>query len=671
MPIATNYPSAYSVVSGTWNNPTNMYADDTNYMTAGGAFVTDWDIVFSGFGFNLPSNAIINSVTFAFAYMCSTTSAAATLTLISQYDGASRGTNLVSTEEPTSMTEYSTNLNGTWTADELNSTLCQALIRLRRISLISCTYSFDYVKITVDYTVPSLSTKALSAPVATSSSMPPKSINKVPAASIATTSSRDPFTIAKFDNANVATLSNRQVAISKGVAISIVGTTLQANKNVPKQLTSDHVSSLGSISKIANVSSSIIGSDGSIEVIAGNKKVFAQATETLDENATSSGIKKAINTILDSLGLVEVIATAKAKITSVADSLGEMSSVLSAKSGLGTHVSSSGIVEGITSSRQHNATLVDSLGDVETTSSIKKVDVSVGDALGDESSQGVVKAASAAIVDSIGDAFSITYIVTIPQEHSAAILDALGDLSSIAGTKSMPTNAIQYAGGDSNSITTKKATSGSISDNAGDALTTVTKKHVSASHIDSLGDVVQIAVDIRQGRIILESIGDAFAIITSKAISTSNVYDAGETTSAAGAKNFQSIVETESLGDAYVGTCGKSSYTLLTEAVGDHYTLSPKKEAIAGNIYNCGDDYSDEVIKSITCVLAASSGDVWVIEYLCPTKEITIIVSYKVRDAAMSSKSREAMLHFRSADAILSSKDRDVVLSSKSTDDIC
>jgi hypothetical protein len=159
MPTITKFGSAYAVSSGAvWTTPTNIYADDSAYAITAGSRNTNWDLIVSGFNFSIPSNAIINSVTFNMEYKLSTTASASSITFISQYNGAVRGTNWSSTTEPTTDTPITKTDNGAWTVAELNSSLLQAVLRVNRTSNTACNYSFDYVSITVDYTVPVVNT---------------------------------------------------------------------------------------------------------------------------------------------------------------------------------------------------------------------------------------------------------------------------------------------------------------------------------------------------------------------------------------------------------------------------------------------------------------------------------------------------------------------------------
>ena len=162
--VITRYPSTYTIVSGTWNNPQNAYTNDGIYMVTPGARNTNWEIRFYGFGFNIPAGAIINSVVWEMEYKLSTTASSGTITFLSKYNGTTRGTNWVSSSEPLTDTLVTSTDNGAWTAEELNSNLCEANIIVRRGSNTACDYSFDFVRITVDYSLPSLNA-TIDAPV--------------------------------------------------------------------------------------------------------------------------------------------------------------------------------------------------------------------------------------------------------------------------------------------------------------------------------------------------------------------------------------------------------------------------------------------------------------------------------------------------------------------------
>ena len=152
MAIVTKYAGAFST-TGTWTNGANIYANDGVYATTQGSINSNYDIIGSNFGFTIPTGSTINSVTVEAKYKLSTTSSAWTGTLQAQYNGTLRGTAATTTSEPRTDTVWtkSTN-NGTWTVDELNNNLAQVLFRVRRTSITACTYSVDYLSMTVDYT---------------------------------------------------------------------------------------------------------------------------------------------------------------------------------------------------------------------------------------------------------------------------------------------------------------------------------------------------------------------------------------------------------------------------------------------------------------------------------------------------------------------------------------
>ena len=161
MAIVTKYAGAFST-TGTWTNGANIYANDGAYATTAGKRNNNYDIIGSNFGFTIPADSTINSVTIEAEYKLSTAASAWTGTLQAQYNGTLRGTAVTTTSEPLTDTVWtkSTN-NGTWTVDELNNNLAQVLFRVRHTSKTACTYSVDYLSMTVDYTPPIIPTNFL------------------------------------------------------------------------------------------------------------------------------------------------------------------------------------------------------------------------------------------------------------------------------------------------------------------------------------------------------------------------------------------------------------------------------------------------------------------------------------------------------------------------------
>lgn len=152
MAVVTKYAGAFST-TGTLIGGANLYADDGLYATTPGSRNANYDIIGKNFGFTIPAGSTINSVTVEAEYKLSTTASAWTGTLQAQYDGTLRGTAATTTSEPLTDTIWTKSTdNGTWTVDELNNNLAQVLFRVRRTSNTACTYSVDYLSMTVDYT---------------------------------------------------------------------------------------------------------------------------------------------------------------------------------------------------------------------------------------------------------------------------------------------------------------------------------------------------------------------------------------------------------------------------------------------------------------------------------------------------------------------------------------
>lgn len=85
-------------------------------------------------------------------YKLSTTASAASISMFFHQNGVEQGTAWTSTAEPTTDTIVSTTTVGTVTPEILNSPTSGVMLRVRRTSNTGCNYSFDYAKITVDYT---------------------------------------------------------------------------------------------------------------------------------------------------------------------------------------------------------------------------------------------------------------------------------------------------------------------------------------------------------------------------------------------------------------------------------------------------------------------------------------------------------------------------------------
>jgi hypothetical protein len=145
------YGTVVDDTDGTWINKNNILAADGAYATTAGSTSADWNIVVDHFGFAIPEGAIINKVTIEMKYKLSTAASSSVISLFAQYKGTKRGTPWSSTAKPTADTVVSTSATGAWTVAQLNSTNAQICVRVRRKSSVACTFSFDYVKMTVEY----------------------------------------------------------------------------------------------------------------------------------------------------------------------------------------------------------------------------------------------------------------------------------------------------------------------------------------------------------------------------------------------------------------------------------------------------------------------------------------------------------------------------------------
>lgn len=150
----TKSPSAVTT-TGTWTTPENVYTDNGSYASTTGTLNTEVTLITSGYGFSIPSYATIVSVIARMQWYSSSGTDTAEAYLRVYYDGTTRGgaviTNCPSTLTTVTLpTDYVTGV----TVSELNSENLQGVIGLKKLSGTE-TYYFDYIEITVEYTVPS------------------------------------------------------------------------------------------------------------------------------------------------------------------------------------------------------------------------------------------------------------------------------------------------------------------------------------------------------------------------------------------------------------------------------------------------------------------------------------------------------------------------------------
>lgn len=153
---------ASSVTSNSWTNNTNAFgiADDNTYATASPAkkgFVTgDWGNY--GFDSTIPVQADITKVEIIPQYKVSTTGSVATLEVQAVVNGSSCPTTaLAQSTEPTTDTEFVGDVTScrTWTrADLLDNAFGARITASRGSSNTAVTFSLDYIKVRVTYSMP-------------------------------------------------------------------------------------------------------------------------------------------------------------------------------------------------------------------------------------------------------------------------------------------------------------------------------------------------------------------------------------------------------------------------------------------------------------------------------------------------------------------------------------
>jgi hypothetical protein len=160
MPTISKFAAYHTPITTGYTNPSNAYADDGVYATAAPAKNAE---VSAYFGFpafttdEIPDGATINSVTTEFEYHVSTTASIAT-----QYWQTFKGTMGLGTEqsdasEPLSdvIKTHQVTTGITLTDLRTDDYVRMRLRSVRGASNTAVTFYIDYVKITVDYTVPS------------------------------------------------------------------------------------------------------------------------------------------------------------------------------------------------------------------------------------------------------------------------------------------------------------------------------------------------------------------------------------------------------------------------------------------------------------------------------------------------------------------------------------
>lgn len=160
MATVTKFANANAVVTTGYTNPTNAYADDSVYATAapGKNGVVNSDYGFPAFTTSdIPAGSTIDSVTAEIQFKVSTTSSIATQDLQLNNNGTLLGSMQTDATEPTTdklLTHQVT--TGISQSDLQTANFIKARVGSQRAnSNTAVTFSLDYVKLTVAYTVAS------------------------------------------------------------------------------------------------------------------------------------------------------------------------------------------------------------------------------------------------------------------------------------------------------------------------------------------------------------------------------------------------------------------------------------------------------------------------------------------------------------------------------------
>ena len=170
MAVTTRFPTANEIETTGWTNPNNAHADDGVYATAApgknGAIGSRW-LTF-GFDGDIPAGATITKVQIIYEYKVSTTASIATMRVRARIDDVDQA-NHDNTAEPTTDTVVTVDITAdrSWTrANLLNASFKVTGEGRRGNSNNVVTFSLDYVKIEITYTLPVVALAGVSAGVA-------------------------------------------------------------------------------------------------------------------------------------------------------------------------------------------------------------------------------------------------------------------------------------------------------------------------------------------------------------------------------------------------------------------------------------------------------------------------------------------------------------------------
>lgn len=161
MPAITRYPTTDIAVSGTWTTPTNVQVDDgatASVTLAAKNASADREQGNYGFDSVIPVGAEIDSIQIEVEHRVTTTGGVAHLENLA-YIGATAGAVNNNSSEPTVLTaetflNYARPGGGSWTRTDLLNGTFKTRIRARSgNNATSVAYHWDYIRVTVNYTV--------------------------------------------------------------------------------------------------------------------------------------------------------------------------------------------------------------------------------------------------------------------------------------------------------------------------------------------------------------------------------------------------------------------------------------------------------------------------------------------------------------------------------------
>lgn len=154
MPSIKIFPNTITPVQA-WTNPDNAKAEDGVYATTLGKRNVNCELIATNFDISsIPANATINNVTLEVKYKVSSFSTSWTGTLAPYRNGSIDTENAVTTTaSPNTDTVWQNDSTGTWTLSDLSSSNNGLLFRVNKTTILTRTWSVDYLAIVVDYSL--------------------------------------------------------------------------------------------------------------------------------------------------------------------------------------------------------------------------------------------------------------------------------------------------------------------------------------------------------------------------------------------------------------------------------------------------------------------------------------------------------------------------------------